>query len=290
VNNPYYYGSGTALKLALKKYGRESFTKKILCYCETLEELNEKEQYYIKKYNAVEDPLFYNIAIGGGVVNTRPIVQYTLEGVMVRYWTSIRECENETGFNNSKLTTCCKGTTKEKGRNHVRHTGYGYVWRYAGDRFDKYPVYSTYKMSDENKKKTSERQKGFTNYMKGKTGKLNHRSKGVEQYDIRGNFIKSWESATAACKELFIVNVSACCANDNVYHSGNFLWVYTHDKNKKTRLKSKVVNMHFKAITSLRRKRKLLNQKIRKLVGENKNISCFNLHSEFIKEYKNAVF
>lgn len=289
VNNPYYYGSGTALKLALKKYGRQNFTKKILCHCETIDELNEKEQYYIKVYNAIEDPLFYNIAVGGGVVNIRPIVQYTLKGVMVRYWNSIRECENETGFNNSKLTACCQGESEEKGRTHVRRTGYGYVWRYAGDPFDKFSVHSTYKMSDDLKKKISKRQMGSNNSMAGRVGVLNSKSKKVEQYNIRGNFIKSWDSATQACKELNIVNVSSCCANDNVYHSSNYLWVYTDDENKKTRLRNKVVNMHFKAINSLKYKRKLLNQKIRRLAGENKNVSCFDLSNTFIKEYKNAV-
>lgn len=60
-----YFGSGTAILKAIKKYGKHNFTKQILCYCSTREEANQKEKEYIKFYNAVEDPNFYNLAEGG---------------------------------------------------------------------------------------------------------------------------------------------------------------------------------------------------------------------------------
>ena len=53
------------LKQAIEKYGIENFKKEMLCQCASKEEANELERYYIKKYNAVEDPNFYNIAAGG---------------------------------------------------------------------------------------------------------------------------------------------------------------------------------------------------------------------------------
>lgn len=67
-NNPEYYGSGTAFKLALKKYGKENFSKEILEVCSTQEQLNEREKYWIKETRAIE--LGYNLAEGGfGVSN-----------------------------------------------------------------------------------------------------------------------------------------------------------------------------------------------------------------------------
>jgi group I intron endonuclease len=67
-NNPKYLGSGTLIKLAIKKYGRENFQKEILEYCSTQEELNEKEKYWIKETKAIK--LGYNLAEGGfGVSN-----------------------------------------------------------------------------------------------------------------------------------------------------------------------------------------------------------------------------
>ena len=60
-----YIGSGTRLRKAIKKYGRESFKKTIIEYCLTRCDLDERERYWITFYNAQKDPRFYNIAEGG---------------------------------------------------------------------------------------------------------------------------------------------------------------------------------------------------------------------------------
>jgi group I intron endonuclease len=62
-NNPNYYGSGKKMKLAIKKYGKENFKKEILEICETKEQLNEREKYWIEKLNAINEG--YNISLGG---------------------------------------------------------------------------------------------------------------------------------------------------------------------------------------------------------------------------------
>lgn len=60
-----YIGSGKFLNQAFKKYGKENFKCELLEWCENKDELNEKEKYWIKQYNAVENSNFYNIAPGG---------------------------------------------------------------------------------------------------------------------------------------------------------------------------------------------------------------------------------
>ncbi len=55
-----YFGSGYNIKLSLKKYGRNNFTKEILCECSNKTELNNMEKFYIKEYNPK-----YNIHEGG---------------------------------------------------------------------------------------------------------------------------------------------------------------------------------------------------------------------------------
>lgn len=61
----------------------------------------------------------------------------------------------------------------------------------------------------------------------GKTGSLCHLSKKVNQYDLDGNFIKQWDSATdaanfyGACKS----GISSCCNAVNETSIG-FVWKY----------------------------------------------------------------
>lgn len=60
-----YLGSGTHLKNAIKKYGKENFQVSLLEECNTYEELIAKETEYIIKHNAVNSDLFYNSSYGG---------------------------------------------------------------------------------------------------------------------------------------------------------------------------------------------------------------------------------
>ena len=60
-----YLGSGTGILRAIAKYGKENFSKEIICFCETREEADQKEKEIIAKYNAVESKQFYNNQEGG---------------------------------------------------------------------------------------------------------------------------------------------------------------------------------------------------------------------------------
>lgn len=64
-NCPIYLGSGKVLKQAIKKYGIENFKKEILEFCESKEQLNEREIFWIKKLHAGKRGVGYNIAKGG---------------------------------------------------------------------------------------------------------------------------------------------------------------------------------------------------------------------------------
>lgn len=60
-----YYGSGKIILVLLKKYGKDRFNCSIIETCETEQELNEKEIYYISLYNSRNPDIGYNIATGG---------------------------------------------------------------------------------------------------------------------------------------------------------------------------------------------------------------------------------
>jgi len=55
-----YFGSGVALKKAIKKYGKENFTKEILKFCES-----EFEMYDLEKELVIISETSYNMTLGG---------------------------------------------------------------------------------------------------------------------------------------------------------------------------------------------------------------------------------
>jgi len=50
---------------AIKKYGFENFKFEILCKCETIEELNNKEIEFIKRLKSTNRDIGYNMTVGG---------------------------------------------------------------------------------------------------------------------------------------------------------------------------------------------------------------------------------
>ena len=49
-----YMGSGTSLKRAFKKYGKENFNKRIIAICDTVEDAYKLEEKYITLAGAVK--------------------------------------------------------------------------------------------------------------------------------------------------------------------------------------------------------------------------------------------
>ena len=59
-----YLGSGLRLNHAIRKYGRENFSKEILHFCSDIDELNQLERMIVKE-SLVNDPAYYNMMLGG---------------------------------------------------------------------------------------------------------------------------------------------------------------------------------------------------------------------------------
>lgn len=60
----HYRGSGKLITQAISRYGKENFKTIVLEWCESIEELNEREIYYIALYRA-QNKAEYNISDGG---------------------------------------------------------------------------------------------------------------------------------------------------------------------------------------------------------------------------------
>jgi len=64
-----YMGSGKIIKRAINKHGIENFIKEIIEICESKEQLNEREIYWIEFYQSRNPEIGYNLTKGGGGVN-----------------------------------------------------------------------------------------------------------------------------------------------------------------------------------------------------------------------------
>jgi hypothetical protein len=68
--NDNYLGSGRDLVKDIKTLGKNNFKREILFISRTEEENANKEREFIKAFDAVKNPLFYNIHEGGNGGNT----------------------------------------------------------------------------------------------------------------------------------------------------------------------------------------------------------------------------
>ena len=53
---------------------------------------------------------------------SKPVVQYTLNGELIKVWSSATEAERRAGFDHSTISKVANGKRK---------TAYGYIWKYA---------------------------------------------------------------------------------------------------------------------------------------------------------------
>ena len=124
-NDDRYLGSGLFFRQALKKYGRENFTREILGYASSKEELDQLEDDTIRKYDAVNSNEYYNISTGAyghsQTSETRQQISQTLTGYKRSEETKkkMSECKKR---ENLSPETRRKLSERAKGRKHSEET------------------------------------------------------------------------------------------------------------------------------------------------------------------------
>jgi group I intron endonuclease len=154
---------------------------------------------------------------------------------MEHWWCNMLQAHNKKyGYNDKPTNHYNSGSLTEKAKNKLRKINLGK------------------KASDETKKKMSQSSKGrkhtkeakekmskhrLENPLKPNLGKkltkeviekgVIKREKPVNQFDLNGNLIKKWKSATEAAKKLMLSkgNINSCC-NNKRNHCGGFKWKY----------------------------------------------------------------
>lgn len=120
----------------------------------------------------------------------RPVNQFTWSGEFVARYISATDAYKKTGVQMHVIGRCCKGEHKQGG---------GFIWLYDED-IDK---------------------------IKERTLDAHPNAKRVGQYDLNENLIKTWSSATDACKTLGInpASLSECC-NGKRKKTKGFIWKF----------------------------------------------------------------
>jgi group I intron endonuclease len=137
-NNPNYLGSGLLLKKAIKKYGKDNFTKEILEHCYSKEELDTQEQYWISKFDSIDLDIGYNImkgGEGGDTISNHPNRKEICEKMKLKEYSKLERLnrsERVTGKNNPlygkhklifKRVICEKCGKEVDDRNYTRWHG-----------------------------------------------------------------------------------------------------------------------------------------------------------------------
>lgn len=146
--------------------------------------------------------------------NSKSVVQISKDsGDIVKVWDNISDVQKELGIDSSNISACCSGKKK---------SAKGYVWLYYENATEE-NIKNAIKqantrepMSEETKKKIGESNK-------------NKGIKPVEQYNKDGTFIRLWDSASEAYRELNIRHISECCKG-TYKTAGGYIWRYV-DRN-----------------------------------------------------------
>lgn len=199
-----------AICRAIKKHGVANFhMEKILeCICKTKDELieclNEKEIYYIEQFNSLT-PNGYNLTIGGDNISINKktkVDAYYVDGVLYKTYESMLEAYEDVKYNENSLNgaslicKCCKGELE---------SGYGFIWRYYGEPFDKYPITRT--------QEEIERIYGIREICK---------------YSLDGKYIKSYKSIADVKREFDLksaIQICRCCSG-RARTAYGFVWRY----------------------------------------------------------------
>jgi hypothetical protein len=115
---------------SIEKCGLDAFVvDEVYDTADTMQELNDKEIYYIKKFDSYKNG--YNMSYGGDSFsgtkrpkgkdcpNSKPVYQIGLDGNVIKLWDSITEASKSLNVDLSSISLACKGKCKTAGK---------YVW------------------------------------------------------------------------------------------------------------------------------------------------------------------
>ena len=228
-----YFGSGVRITNLFKKYGTENFKCEILQECDSEDELNQQEQFWIEKLNATDRNIGYNLMSGG----------YKVRGIKHSPETIAKISKSRTGIIPDRLYQ----PQSEENKRKISETLKEYYKTHDNPRKGVH-------LSDETKEKlrianvgkkyseeTKAKHRGRPAWNKGKpmteeakqhlrevnTGKVVKR-RTVGQYDLNDNLISTFISCTDASRKTGVprLQITKCCAYADRKTAYGYKWKY----------------------------------------------------------------
>lgn len=198
-----YLGSGKLLKADIAKYGKEYFQKSILYISNDDLENSEKEKQFIALYNAVSNPLFYNIHEGGSGGNTTAGYLPEEKEALRRKLSEVNRGKRNGmyGKHHTEKTKAFLSYWAEFERDNSHYRTEDFRNKMSELTIGSNNGMYGKKHSEESKRKMSENSKGKTsgkkNGMYGKSGNNAINGKRIEMYDENHNLIQVFKAKTA---------------------------------------------------------------------------------------------
>lgn len=239
-----------AFKEALLKYGQINFKCYILEYC-TIDELDEKEKYWINELNSHCSKWGYNLTWGGQdapkytfyslrtnkfyktleavpeeefdymckydlitysiVENIKPFYVFNKNGEILKKFISLNSAA---AFCDKETSSCANDNIRSALSGHSK-SAYGYIWSYNKIS----PIY------------------------------INKNFKSVAKYDLNGNLIEVYNTIRDAAKSINTTDkiIWSCLNRDCVKQTNGFMWRYV-DENFEIQIKPYLDQIPFKII------------------------------------------
>ena len=203
-----YLGSGKELKKEIAKYGKDCFTKSILFVSKDDLENSEKEKQFIALYNAVSNPLFYNIHEGGCGGNTTAGYTPEEKEALRRKLSEVNRGKNNGmyGKHHSEETKAFLSYWVEFERDNFPYRTEEFRQKMSEKTKGSNNGMYGKKHTEESKQKMSVNSKGKTagekNGMYGKSGNQALNGKRIEMYDENWNLVQTFNAKTAVLQFL----------------------------------------------------------------------------------------
>lgn len=138
--NSYY---NVYLLRSMEMYGLEAFSvDEVFDTALTKEELNEKEAYYVEKFDSFKNG--YNLTSGGDNIpgsqrglgkdckNSKRVCQISLDGKLIKIWDSATEASKELKISYYGISNVCNNKKLRKGGD-ISKTAGGFTWVFEKD-------------------------------------------------------------------------------------------------------------------------------------------------------------